>query len=215
MIELAVIAAENEGRSVSCRAGCGACCRQLVVISLAEARILAEVVAAMPAERQAIVRARFAAALAQLEAVGLLDRSEPLGSRHFILPLPAENVPVTLALAVRYWQEQIACPFLEDESCSIHPDRPLVCREYLVTSPAERCKRLYQEPIDTIELPVHVTPAMVAVVRKSAGVPLEAIPLVLALEWAEGNAHMLDRTTDGMQLIATLLEAIEEEQRQS
>jgi Fe-S-cluster containining protein len=31
------------------------------------------------------------------------------------------------------------CPFLEDESCSIHPDRPLVCREYLVTSPAELC----------------------------------------------------------------------------
>ncbi|HEY5241787.1 MAG TPA: YkgJ family cysteine cluster protein [Polyangiaceae bacterium] len=30
--------------------------------------------------------------------------------------------------------ETVSCPFLEEESCSIHPDRPPICREYLVTS---------------------------------------------------------------------------------
>jgi hypothetical protein len=36
----------------------------------------------------------------------------------------------------------VACPFLEDEACSIHADRPLSCREYLVTSPPELCAAL-------------------------------------------------------------------------
>jgi hypothetical protein len=35
---------------------------------------------------------------------------------------------------VRYFLQGVACPFLEAESCGIHPDRPLACREYLVTS---------------------------------------------------------------------------------
>ena len=54
--------ARAHGRAVSCRAGCGACCRQLVAISYVEARDLAELVASMPPERQAVIRARFAEA---------------------------------------------------------------------------------------------------------------------------------------------------------
>ena len=59
------------GRTISCQAGCGACCRQLVPISRAEAVQLAELVEGMPAERQAVVRERFRAPLAALEEYGL------------------------------------------------------------------------------------------------------------------------------------------------
>ena len=37
--------------------------------------------------------------------------------------------------------------------CSIYEDRPLVCREHQVTSPAAACARLFREPVDRIELP--------------------------------------------------------------
>ena len=47
----------------------------------------------------------------------------------------------------------IPCPFLEDESCSIHPARPLVCREYLVTSPAELCAGPAQEGVTPVPVP--------------------------------------------------------------
>ena len=50
------------------------------------------------------------------------------------------------------------CPFLEEESCSIHPDRPLVCREYLVTSPAELCAGPTQEGVTPVAVP-KVSPA--------------------------------------------------------
>src|SRR5262249_33955794 len=69
--------ARRQGRPISCKAGCGACCRQLVVISRVEARALVDAVAAMPAERQAVIRGRFADAIRRLEAAGLLDPNEP------------------------------------------------------------------------------------------------------------------------------------------
>jgi len=207
IVDQAVAAAEREGRQVSCCAGCGACCRQLVVISLADAAALAELVAAMPAEQQAVIRGRFAKAIARLEAVGLLDAAEPRGERHLVQPLRTTE-PLT-PLAVRYFQQQIACPFLEEESCSIHPDRPLVCREYLVMSPAERCSRLFAEPVDKIELPVYVADAMVRTIHRLALAPLEAIPLVLALEWAEAHPQALERTADGLAMLTTLVEEVQ------
>jgi hypothetical protein len=55
-----------------------------------------------------------------------------------------------------YFEPAIACPFLEDESCSIHPDRPLACREYLVSSPASACAHPSPESIERVDLPLLV-----------------------------------------------------------
>ena len=64
----------SEGRHVTCAKGCGACCRQIVPVSQAEARALGRLVAAMPEPRRAHVRQRFQDALAALEAQGLTPR---------------------------------------------------------------------------------------------------------------------------------------------
>ncbi len=207
------VAAENrEGRTVSCRAGCGACCRQLVAISLPEAQSLADAVARMPPDRQAEIRRRFADATARLEAAGLLDPQEPRGDRHLI-QLDTTNVPEHLPVAYRYFQQHIACPFLENESCGIYEDRPLVCREYLVTSPAEDCAKLYELPIARIEVPVHMCEAMVQLTTRVTGIPVESIPLVLSLEWSEHHPGALGRKQDGLELLRQLVETTEAEYR--
>ncbi|MEZ5279133.1 MAG: hypothetical protein R2770_01565 [Acidimicrobiales bacterium] len=36
-------------------------------------------------------------------------------------------------------EADVACPLLDDGVCSIRPDRPLACREYLVTSDPKHC----------------------------------------------------------------------------
>ena len=127
----AVVGAAEAGKTVSCRKGCGACCRQLVPVSLSEGERLLHVVDALPQERREALQSRFAAAEAVIEAAGLGQREgrsdRELSAAYFALGLP--------------------CPFLEDESCSIHPERPLVCREYLVTSPAELCAGPAQEGV--------------------------------------------------------------------
>jgi Fe-S-cluster containining protein len=208
----AVAAANRDGRTVSCRVGCGACCRQLVAISLPDAQSLAKAVSRMPTERQVEIRRRFTEAIARLEAAGLLDPLEPHGNRHLIQP-DSVNLPGRYSVAYRYFQQKIACPFLENESCGIYEDRPLVCREYLVTSPAEDCAKLYELPIARVEVPVHMTDVLIQLSSRVADVPTEAIPLVLALEWAEHHPEALAREHDGLELLQKLVAATEEEYR--
>ena len=64
--------AEAAGRPISCRAGCGACCRHLVALAPSEARALARLVDAMPESRRTVIRQRFDAALQRLG--DLVDR---------------------------------------------------------------------------------------------------------------------------------------------
>src|SRR5438132_622178 len=51
IVELAVHAVEAQGRRVSCKRGCGACCRQLVPIAEVEARRIRDLVEDLPEPR--------------------------------------------------------------------------------------------------------------------------------------------------------------------
>lgn len=133
----AVVAAAEAGRVVSCTKGCGACCRQVVPVSRTEGERLLQLVDVMPAGRRAGIEQRFAAAEAVLAPAGLAARGDR-SDREFSLAYFAQRVP---------------CPFLEDESCSIHAERPLICREYLVSSPAELCAGPSQEGVTPLPVP--------------------------------------------------------------
>src|SRR5690242_288278 len=147
-----------EGQHVSCQKGCGACCRQLVPVAAVEARALARLVAALPEPRQAQVRGRFAEVVRRLGAAGLLGRLRDPG------PESGEQLR---PLGLDYFLQGVACPFLEDESCSIHRDRPLACREYLVTSPAAECARPTPEAVRCVPLPARASDALRAVDREA------------------------------------------------
>jgi hypothetical protein len=68
------------------------------------------------------------------------------------------------------------CPFLANGFCSIHEHRPLSCREYLVTSPNERCERFGDEPVEKVRLPISLISHLARNVRT------RWTPLVLALD---------------------------------
>jgi Fe-S-cluster containining protein len=171
--------AREQGKVISCRAGCGTCCRQIVPISEMDARYLAALVEAMPEARRARVAGRFRAAVARLEELGLIAKCREI-SRY----TPDER----LEIAMDYFFAGIACPFLEDESCSIHPARPMVCREHLVTNPPENCAN--PTAANTQMVPLPAKPSL-ALYRFTDGVGEDKwryLPLVLALEWAAEHA---------------------------
>ena len=167
------------GKPVSCAKGCGACCRQLVPVAEAEARRLAALVEELPEPRRSVVRSRFADAVARAEAAGLLPALEGRADR-----LVEKNLETGLA----YFALGIPCPFLEDESCSIYEERPIACREYLVTSPPAACSEPSRETIASVPLPTRVWAAMA---REEKGVPgsepAPCVPLVAALRWAAAH----------------------------
>lgn len=159
-----VVGAAEADRAVSCRKGCGACCRQLVPISRTEGEALLALVEAMPRERRKAVRARFAAAEAAIGGAGLADRAGRSDRD----------------LSIAYFALGVPCPFLEEESCSIHRDRPLVCREYLVTSPAELCAA---GPAQDGVTPVPV-PKLSLAARRLQDEADDWFPLAMLMAWS-------------------------------
>lgn len=120
---------EHAGLTISCRAGCGACCRQMVPLSPPEAFYLMDVIESLEPQRRSEVAERFNRIVAVLEERGMIEQ---------LLDPQITDEPV-LPIARQYFALHVACPFLVDESCSIHTHRPVACRDFNVTSPAARC----------------------------------------------------------------------------
>lgn len=169
----------KNGLEISCRKGCGACCRQPVPISRAEARLLAGIIEGMPEEAQAVIRERFDSALQRLRESGL---EEQVMNYHRL----SENE--VRSMAHDYFELGIPCPFLEDESCSIHPFRPLVCREYLVISSPDHCATLAEEHIRRLQFPVSVASAFAGMDGTCAPGENIYLPLIMALQWSAAHA---------------------------
>jgi Fe-S-cluster containining protein len=172
------------GKAASCRRGCAACCRQLVAVTAPEARALLKLVEAMPAERQALIRGRFAQTSALAKASGILDPKSPDGAPVVLLRGTPDGADRFIDLGMRFFELQRPCGFLENEECGIYDNRPLICREYAVTSPAELCSDLDLVAITMLEPPVRLSDGLAditAVVEQNARVQ---IPLFAALDWA-------------------------------
>lgn len=167
------------GKSISCKAGCGSCCAQPVPVTELEALNLAKVVKNMPEHRQKQIRQRFADSQAAIADAGLEDSLKEIAN------LDKES---RKALGVKYFSLRLDCPFLEEQSCSIYPDRPLECREFVVTSDPKYCAQLNAKEIKHIDSKLRLTPALrkqsqACFGEKSAGWML----MVYCLDWAKSN----------------------------
>lgn len=176
VVALAEEETARTGKTISCCAGCGACCRQLVPVAPAEALRLANLVDALDDERRATIERRFADAVAAFEQAGLVDR---FAAAHQI---PDEQSRGELGLA--YFRVGVACPFLENESCGIYPDRPLACREFLVTSPAENCQNPGPDNIDRVKLPAQLSETLYRFAPTGDRQRANWMPLVMSLAYA-------------------------------
>jgi Fe-S-cluster containining protein len=176
----------SSGKPVSCAKGCAACCKaQPVPITPPEAYALWRIVQSLPAERRSVLEATFAEREAALEAAGLKNvflRETTLGSA-------AEARQAVEA----YVQLHLACPFLVDDACSIHPQRPFVCRQYLVTSSPALCEDPLHQPVEVVAMPLQPAHAMLTVTEKHLGLTTGTVPLVLALAYVRKHQAALEQ----------------------
>ncbi len=180
VIGAAVQGVADEGKTVSCKAGCAACCRQVVPIAESEARRIRDLVNDLPEPRRTVIRERFAEARRRLVAAGLWQQMDDRAA------WPDGESYNRFGMA--YFNQGVACPFLEDESCSIHPDRPVSCREYLVTSPAAHCANPSAQTIEIVPLPAKVWTALARLDPMPPGAKfIRWVPLVQAPDWADAH----------------------------
>lgn len=187
-------AVEMDGNAISCKAGCGACCRQPVPLAEIEAYQLADLVAQMPEPRQSIVRKRFADGHEHFSKLQWFEKVLECAKNPD--PNDPEYGPRKLASLVQeYFKQGVACPFLEAESCSIHESRPLACREYLVTSPAENCSKPAAEAIDPVPLMIKPSRALRAIGQTESSRRLGLLPMIRALDFVEKHPEKFPEKT--------------------
>lgn len=201
-IDHAVRKAEaNTGARVTCAKGCSACCRaQPVPVTPPEAHALLLLVEAMPAPRRREVEARFAERVARLRAAGLADA--------FLERDPHLSADGARTLARDYFALGLVCPFLDDDACSIHPSRPFVCRQYLVTSDPALCADPFANPVEVVPMPVQAATAMLAAASQAMDKPQHTVPLVLSLEYARLHRDALRRRVDAEPVLRHWLQAL-------
>jgi Fe-S-cluster containining protein len=206
--QLATHHARSDGSTITCEEGCAHCCRQLVPVSPVEAKRLAEVVERMPPDAKARVEARFEQALRHMESLGLLDPHQP-PPRLELRARPGAATPWH-DVSRRYFDAHLDCPFLEEERCTVYDERPLPCREYMVTSPVEACRTL-RDDVRAVDRLVWGSEALTdagnAVLRRRD--PL--VPLPLALEWARARSREYEAEVDGEKLFHELMGALAQE----
>lgn len=183
-VDASVSAAESEGKPISCRAGCGACCRQPVPISETEVYQIAELVESMPEPKRSAVKERFRLAAGHFQKTGWFERMNRIGKQSKVTDqqTAAREVSET---AMEYFRDGIPCPFLENESCSIHQNRPVSCREYMVTSPAENCSSPTAATIQKLDLLIKPSHTLMALSKSGRMENEGLITLIRALELAE------------------------------
>lgn len=200
-IDATVAQAASEGQQVSCAKGCAACCKaQPVPVTPPEAMAIARLVAAQPAARRRALQERFADRERRLAAAGLRET--------FLRETPIADPAAARAAAKAYHRLGLACPFLEDEACSIHPERPFSCRMYLVSSPASRCSDPLTQPVAVLRMPLRPASALLRATEPVTGRPQLTVPLTLALAYAGRHADELERRADARQTVERWLGAM-------
>lgn len=186
---------EAEGKSIACCKGCGACCSQLVPITETEARHIADLIKSFPKDRKKAVMQRFEQAREQFQQAGLwqqLNHPETLDTRE------------AKAFGIRYFKENVPCPFLEDGACSIHPQRPLACREYLVTSDPKHCAEPDQGEVEGVPIPWKLSKVLGKLWQGDSQHRTEWIPLVVAPYWRKQHPENPSKKT-GPEWVDTFL----------
>jgi Fe-S-cluster containining protein len=185
-VDMGVKAIESEGESISCKKGCGACCSQAVPLAEIEAYQIAELVENFPEPRRSIVKEKFEKAFSHFAEIGWFEK---------LSECAAQTLKEQEKVVMEYFHEGISCPLLEEGSCSIHQDRPLACREYLVTSPAQNCSSPTASTVKIVQLPVKPSKTLMKVGQKTQISGVNFIPMVMSLKWAETNEERFEEKT--------------------
>jgi Fe-S-cluster containining protein len=190
---------QKAGRQISCRTGCGACCRQMVAISPPEAFYMMDMLDSFVSSHRAEVMERIERIVNELERQQMIDE----------LMNPQYSDDAILPIARKYFLLGMPCPFLVDESCSIHPHRPVVCREYNVTSPAELCVDPLMNDISKVPMPLPLTVPLARLTAELMGTPPRLIPIPLVPRWIRQHQGVRERQWPGLELFQKFMRMLE------
>lgn len=196
IIGLAVKKAAAKSDRVRCGPGCGVCCCQLIPLSAPEVFFIVKRLLEMPLAQREPVLSRFEAIEKRMEESGLKNRICRLFG----------TGPENDAVAKEYFYLKEPCPFLVDQSCSIHAWRPVVCREFNTVSDPSLCADPFVNKIHTVPLYKRPSSILALLASRVGGIPPGLVAMPLLFDWHESNRALGERTWPAAMLIRKLLE---------
>ena len=185
-IRIAVESGLKENENIACSKGCGECCAQLVPVTEIEIQEIAKYIDKQPKTKKEKIKKSFTQAKKKLEEVGMWDR---------LMNPQLIDLEKSTDFGLDYFDQKIYCPFLEDGACSIHPVRPLACREYLVTSDPKNCDNPREGNIDGIEIPTRISGALGILLEDDEAYVSSWVPLIVAPFWKESHPGKVNKKT--------------------
>ena len=157
----------------SCRKGCSACCRQPVPISESEAFGLRDTLLKMSPNRRFQIFRR-------------------MGHHYHLWKKNRPEQETPFHHLREYWSLGMDCPFLVDQGCSIHPNRPLVCREHLVSSDPVYCDDVENNSVTLINPLLAIREALDQASSFFLNKARVAIPLAFLSQWLREHRNILE-----------------------
>jgi len=184
-----------DGSDTSCQASCSHCCQGYVIpLAGPEAAALWDSLPALPLASRARTMQRFA------DAVDTLAAAEPYQP-------PAGAEPHQRAESFSSWYAElgIVCPLLAEGLCSIYNERPLVCREHMVTSPPELCCHSRLTGGAKMDLPVSIAETVAQLAAELEGGPMDCVVLPMTPAWVDHHARQARQRYPARQLVDTFV----------
>lgn len=181
-----------QDKPVTCSKGCSVCCNQLVPVTLPEVYNLRDLVHTMPSKKQKDIKNRFYAIIDTLKQQGLHEK----------LQAPRQHPGID----EEYFNLALPCPFLENNTCGIYPDRPFECRKYTVTSPPELCKTPYSSAIQPVTVRHNIGSLLAVFSSRLYTIDKTPVPLILALEKEKQFREKKKQQWDGHWMLETILQ---------
>lgn len=183
-------AAGEEGKQISCRKKCSACCRYLVAISAAEAFRMAREIDSLPESRRGGLRGKFQAAASKILSAG----RPPVGDMN--------------ELSAWYWQLGLECPCLSEEGlCQVYDLRPAVCRQHLVCTPQTQCSGP-RPGGEALAQPVQLAEVLAELSERLSPSGGQSVLLPLAMEFAKAEQARTEHTWPAQQMGEYLVDII-------
>jgi Fe-S-cluster containining protein len=185
------------GQPVRCSAGCMACCKYAITVSQAEALAINSMISNLPRQaRQALLRNM------------TLAGRKILGTCRSTTGVPSDSSNSLAELSRWYARINLTCPYIENKLCSHYADRPLVCREFMVTSPPAQCVPSIKNERIIVDLPIRMSEVLMEVGARLTGTTPQAMFLPLVPAWFDELSSLQDIRYDARYAAGLLIETV-------
>jgi Fe-S-cluster containining protein len=193
----------RDGKFVPCRKGCSACCNYLIPLSVPEVfRLWYEVLSMPPNRGRAIVQSCLEAATKILKYM-----PENLETND----LTKTNIQIEASRLSRWYSGlELFCPFLSEGLCTIYQQRPMACREHMVTGSALLCEAQSTEESQVIRMPVSIIECLSRLATELEQSDIEVVMLPLALPWVQGNLVRCERKWSAVTMVERFVGIVKE-----